>query len=450
MKHLKKSSLILAVILTASLIVVSCNKDQDLQPAETSPAPAQSMTYSLDKVPLDKYDSNISKSTTVTDIKTLMTNPDDADDEKINNYLYEISIATRDLIKDPAFNQAIISLAQNSETQSANLLDLERVAPIYYNAINSKLSSKNLSLTTIANDLTHAPIAPNMTYSETAETEHYVPAIFIPNLDRLNSQLQPIISPNIEVDSRSDERIEDNIIAWFYPSATSSAVTEIMLSEATSLSTTNPLFLLDNAVTTLKTKENKKFTPLITKGDPVSPKSTNGTLSFSSYEHSIESQAYRYEPWNSGKSEFAINAYRIEPNGTTHWIYNNTSDNSKVINEIKKNDIGSIRFKWSYHAANWQPWSNPWTPDVTQYGVNMVYWNTYERDWNRSPKGLGTCSANGSTIHLAGRRKYTSEWYAWIPETANVHYTRFEWIYDNWAHWNNSYKSQFRLWRVHI
>lgn len=173
-------------------------------------------------------------------------------------------------------------------------------------------------------------------------------------------------------------------------------------------------------------------------------------LSFSSYEHSIESQAYRYESWLSGKSEFAINAYRIDPNGDVHWIYNDVSPASKVINDIKKNEIGSLQYKWSHHAANWQPWSNPWTPNIEQNGVNMVFWNTYERDWNRSVKPLGTCSANGTTIYLKGRMQYTSEWYAWIPSTTTVHYTRFHWIYDNWAHWNNSWKSKFRIWRVHI
>ena len=379
-----------------------------------------------------------------------MSNPDDADDEKINNYLYEISLATRDLVKDRVFNQTIIGLAQSSETQSANLLELETVAPAYFNAINAKLGLKNLSLESISNDLTHAPLHPNMDFMETAEVEYYVPAIFIPNLDNLNSNLQPIISPNIGVDIRWDKSIEDNIITWFYLTDTSSFVTEILLSEATSLNTTNPLFLLDNAVTTLRTPENKMFTPLNVKGHPEDPKGTQGMLSFSSYEHSIESQAYRYESWLSGKSEFAINAYRIDPNGDVHWIYNDVSPASKVINDIKKNEIGSLQYKWSHHAANWQPWSNPWTPNIEQNGVNMVFWNTYERDWNRSVKPLGTCSANGTTIYLKGRMQYTSEWYAWIPSTTTVHYTRFHWIYDNWAHWNNSWKSKFRIWRVHI
>lgn len=53
-------------------------------------------------------------------------------------------------------------------------------------------------------------------------------------------------------------------------------------------------------------------------------------------------------------------------------------------------------------------------------------------------------------FNLKPIQKYTSEWYAWIPSTAQIHYTRFHWIYDNWAHWNNSWKSDYRIWRVHI
>ena len=203
---------------------------------------------------------------------------------------------------------------------------------------------------------------------------------------------------------------------------------------------------MDNAVTTLKIeiKENAEFQ--MEEGRPSKGPQPKASLSFSSYEHSIKSNAYRYEPWTSGKSEFAVNAYRIDPNGTVHWIYDPSG--TKVISKIKKNQIGSMRYVWSHHASNWQPWSNPWTPNVTQYGVNMVYWNTFERDWNRSPKELGTCSANGTTIYLSGKRKYTSEWYSWIPETAHIHYTRFQWVYSDWAHWNNSWKADFRLWRV--
>ena len=445
MNKLIYSGLFLAL---AGITIVGCQKEK----LETSQSPTSSLSkkveYRLDNIPNLKNEQ---------DIQILLTNPEDKDDEKINNHLYNLSIAVRELIKDKAFNEAIIDLAKKSPTQSANLLDLKTTAPQFYDKINQNLaelrnndfnSSGDYSIESIANNLTHAPVAPNSDYPETAEIEKYVPAIFIPNLEQINSSLQPIISPNIEVNSAKDESIDDYIVSWYY--TPSGELNEIILGEETSLNTSNPLFLIDNAVTTLETEENKDFVSWNSEPNSSSAKtsSTKSTLSFSSYEHSIESNSYRYEPWTSGKSEFAVNAYRIEPNGTVHWIYN--GNGTKVISDIKKNQIGSIRNIWSHHASDWKPWSNPWTPNVTQYGVNMVFWNTFERDWNHSPKPLGTCSANGTTIHLAGRRKYDSEWYAWIPNTANIHYTKFQWIYDNWAHWNNSWKSKFRLWRVHI
>ncbi len=78
----------------------------------------------------------------------------------------------------------------------------------------------------------------------------------------------------------------------------------------------------------------------------------------------------------------------------------------------------------------------------------MVFWNTYERDWNRSPKLLGKATACGSTIYLKGNRKYDSEWYAWMPGTIQIHYTKFQWIYDNWQHMSSSWKSKLNLRRV--
>lgn len=410
----------------------------------------KSITYTLDKIPIESVKSN--NKSAETDIRTLMKNPDDLDDEKINNYLHQLSLATRELVKDRNFNEVIIEMAENSETNTANLLDLETIAPNYFNEINRMLG-ENISLQEIANDLTHEPIAPNEKYPITAVTEHYVPAIFVPNIDIVNSTLQPIISPNIEVDSREDESIEDNIIAWFYSAPNESSVTEIMLSEETVEQTTNPIFLLDNAVTTLATEQNFDFTPYNAEREDADARSTSGTRSFSSYEHSIESSSYRYESWYSGKSEFTVTAIRIDPNGTNHLIYqknNGTYKDWQLISKIKKNQIGTVRYNWRHHASDWQPWSNPWTPNEIQTGVNMVFWNTFERDWNRSKKALGSCTANNTTIELGGNMKYNSNWYTWIPSTAQIHYTRFQWIDANWAHWNNSWKAKFRLWKVYI
>lgn len=303
-------------------------------------------------------------------------------------------------------------------------------------------------LSQLQKKLTYRPVAPHPDYPETAEIEEYVPAIFIPNLTQLNPLLQPVISPNIEVSSLEDESIDDNIVSWYY--SESGELNEIILSEETSLLTSNPLFLLDNAVTTLETKDvDEDFTPLNLDRDSSNVNNSNQktSLSFASYEHSIESNSYRYEPWTSGKSEFAVNAYRLDPSGNVHWIYDPSG--TKVISEIKKSEIGTIRYVWSHHADNWTPWADPvpWVNYIEDN--NMVFWNTFERDWNRSDKPLGACDYNkGSTVYLTGRRKYSSEWYAWMPHTAEKHYTRFSWIYNDWAHWNNSWKSKFRLWRI--
>ncbi len=455
MFKLKNKLIITAMVMFGIATFVSCKKDTivpQVKNETVSVDKKSSITdirYELDKIPLLDFKQ---------DINLLLINPEDKDDEKINNYLYKLSLATRELIKDPQFNQVIIELATKSETQTANLLKLKDVAPKYYDIINQNLSKNGLSLQEIADNLTHKPVAPNPKYPETAEIEKYVPAIFIPNLDKIDASLQPIISPNLEVDCRKGESIEDNIVCWYY--SKQGILEELILSEETSLLTSNPLFLLDNAVTTLKTEQ--KNTPfMMHEPKPLSNeelsnlnKSANGnTRSYSSYENDIKSSDYKYESWLGGKSEFAVTAYRIDPNGQTHLIYkknNGIYTSWQLINKISSSDIGSIQYNWRYHASDWQPYSNPWTPTVTQYGVNMVYWNTFERDWNKSSKGLGTCSADDTTIYLAGRRKYTSEWYSWIPSTTHLHYTRFDWINSNWAHWNNSWKAWFRLWKVYI
>ena len=102
-------------------------------------------------------------------------------------------------------------------------------------------------------------------------------------------------------------------------------IKEIMLSEETSLITTNPIFLLDNAVTTLRIKnnENAELTEPdfseIPSSDEI-PENMKLATSFSSYEHSIESQDYRYESGWGNKSEFVIVAARIDESGNVHQV----------------------------------------------------------------------------------------------------------------------------------
>ena len=467
----KKSVLILGI---TSLFAVSCEKEASDDISFVPPANDQkSIVYRLDNIPLDRVAKSSMKSDKaagdnyIYDYALLSTNPDDADDEAINGLLFSLTEAVKELIKDPSFNNTIINMARTSETSTANLLDLRTVAPHFYDRINLNLQSDGLTIQGIADALVHHPLAPNPDFPETADLEHYVPAIFVPNAHTLDIGLQPLLSPNLDVDASDDESLEDNIIAWYYTDPAAPDITEFLIDEHTANGTTNPLFFVDNAVTTLDVPQNPN--PVLYHGCDtcIYTDSTSGrnrtkakgqepmnyvssTKSFSSYEHRIKGGSYKYESWTGGKSEFAITAYRIEPNGTHHWIYSGSGH--KVINKIKRShsDNWTWQYKWSHHAANWTPYYNSWNFPTYQSGVNYVFWNTYERDWNRSDKSLGTVSANGTTLYITGRRKYTSEWYAWIPSTLQVHNTQFVWIDYYWAHWNNSWKSDFRLWKVFI
>lgn len=412
------------LLLTLALLFLpACEQIEELLPEDTI---EQVKDYQLDQIPLVPNTQ---------DVTQLLLNPEDADDEKINQHLYELSLVTRELIKDAGFNKAIIKLANASTTQTASLLDLETEAPAYYATIDAALRVKGLSLKELAKDLTHRPLNPNPDFPETAQVEQYFPAIFIPNLAQIDPDKQPLISPNIEVDSRNDESLEDNIVAWFYTEA--GELQEIMLSEETATQTSNPLFLLDNAAVytgkpmshavQMEERVDEEGNVYDTRGQKV-------PMAFHSNEFSIE-HGYRYESGWGNKSEFCIVAYRIDPSGTVHWIYSGSG--WKKIAEVKPSQIGQLLGKWTLHAPNWEP-----------YSTNYVFWNTFERDWNRSLKDLGDPSANGLQIYLAGNMKYSGDWYAWIPSTVQIHNTKFNWVYNNWAHWFSSWKSQFRIWRV--
>ena len=430
--------IILAGLAAATLW--SCQQEQ-LEPVKTPSTPNITATVNHARFPKNTQD-----------IEALLANPEDQEDEKINRYLYELGLATRALIRNPEFNQTIINLAKKSETQSANLLDLRTVAPTFYQFIDTQLKIKGLSLAEIAENLTYQPTSEHSGI-DAAQAEKYIPAIFIPNLERASANVAPIISPNIEANADEDARLEDHIVAWRYNEG--GTIEEVLVNEEMALNTTTPLYLIDNAVESLKVKADPNAQVVATKPDPVAEPSGQRShhhhhgLSFSSYEHSIRSQSYRYERF--GKSDFTVTAVRIDPSGQPHLIYqagNGTFRTYQSISEIHRNDIGPLRYAWRHHASDWQPWSNPWTPNAIQTGVNMVYWNTFERDWNHSLKPLGSGNANNATIYLSGNMKYNHEWYTWIPNSVQVHYTRFRWIYDNYAHWNDSWKARFRLWRV--
>jgi len=423
MKNIKCLSLIGIII----FLLGSCQKEISFETVETikqTLKQGQIINYQLDNIPVVENNQVL---------ENLLKNEDDPEDEKINNILFEISIAARELIKDAKFNKIIIDMAKESPNQTANLLELENKFPYFFGVINNKLAKKGMSLSLLSSKLTYKMVDLKGEIAE--EVEKYYPAIFIPNLSIADVSKQPIISPNIVVDCRNDESIEDNIIAWYYTKE--GDFKEIILSEETSLKTTNPLFLLDNASPNVKKNEVEILPPV-----KKLTKSAQTTTTFSSYDYGIKS-GYGYESWLGGKSEFSVVAYRIEPNGTIDWIYSGSG--WKEIAKVATSDIGTELYKWSHHEDNWEPWA---TENPIPYTCNYVFWNTFERDWSRSLKSLGSVTINGVTIYLAGNMEYDHEWYTWTPSTLPVHYTRFDWLYYEWSHDYDTYKSWFSLYRV--
>lgn len=414
---MKKFSKIIAFS-AISILMLSCNKEKVETVNEN--VSTRNIDYTLDQIPFLENEQ---------DINRLMLNPNDKDEEKLNNYLYEIGLATKDLIKNKEFNQTIIGMAKNSDNQTAYLLDLKTEAPIFFNIINENLAKNNLSLERIAEDMTHAPLTGNREYPVTMEIEKYVPAIFIPNLNAIDNNKQPLLSPNIEADCSQDSDIEDFIITWYFDESGNQH--EIILGEETSLKTTNPLFLVDHA-------SSKGYLPPIQLDDIDRPtganqdRGFNDIVEFRTKQIGVKS-GYGYETGGSNKSEYALVATYNSSGYPSNFVFSSNDDNSVT---YKKFLPGTHNVNL-YFSPNYVP----------TYGLSgfKVFWNTFERDWNRSPKSLGYAlnvlgePGTNDDTYLSGRRRYDGDWYAWVPNTLPSHELPIGWYqweteinFDNW------------------
>ena len=192
--------------------------------------------YTLDNIPLI-YNKQ--------DVDELMKDKEDADAEKLNRFLYEIGLATRDLTNDPSFNKLMVEMAKDINTGTVYLLDLKTKAPKYYDHINQVLSKKNLSLEYIADNMTHKPLTGNPEFPETMEIEKYEPTIEVLNYEQANVNIQPVLSPNLECQLFED-KYQDHIVAWVHQEK--GGFEEIILGEETVINTTNPVFTVNHSI----------------------------------------------------------------------------------------------------------------------------------------------------------------------------------------------------------
>ncbi|MBA3900449.1 MAG: hypothetical protein H0X62_09615 [Bacteroidetes bacterium] len=267
---------------------------------------------------------------------------------------------------------------------------------------------------------------------------NYIPVIYIPNIEVASTFSLPLVSPGVEIEDVeiNGEMIDDDLFSWQVVEC-GGLVSQIRLGESEAMAIQNPLFVIsldDNDSMGLSNIETT-----VSEGDEVPMMSLMSTTSFSSNEYKIN---HRYD--KSNNSEFTITGKRRTPpdsQGFTVWVNIFTSgiynDPYKVLASVHKNQVGTQLYKWMHFANNWLP-----------YSTNLVYFNTYERDWFASPKKLGAHTPNNA-LWMEGQMTFADEWYM-FDANSNFANNRvnFQSIFDTWANWYTNTKGNFTIWRV--
>ena len=345
------------------------------------------MHYLLDLPPKKEFPADI--------MESINLSKDDGE-IKLDLLLFYAADALKEAIKDPEFNQRVIQEARNSPNQTANLIKVTKDLPAVSSMVQENLQrikseiegrifTEINSLSDIDANLVHAHSSNNI-------NRKYELSLFIPNLESLDPLKQPIISPNISVNEEKNPELEDHIIAWYYKK--DGTLTQITIGEEEAMHSTNPIFILDNAALENFPSEKQVFKEPDTRN-------ARSITSFHTHEYLIGSS---FEA--SGDSELHVTAVAIDPQGNATLVlrpgnqFTGTFILDKEIDKVPPSGIGQERTRWSqlFNLIDYQ----------SDYAV---FWNVFERDWNRSPKWIGSGSAYGNTIHLEGRRKYWDDVY---------------------------------------
>jgi len=225
--------------------------------------------------------------------------------------------------------------------------------------------------------------------------DYYIPVICIPNLEYIDENIVPIVSPGIEI-----EDVNDNFIWAYYMN---NKCNTIKLNEKDAIESKCPLFVVSfNSPQDLKyiknDVENLSFLEENISESKVVVKSLKAV------KLKIND---RYE--DSGKSQVCIKMIAYSPNGTlTNVIF----PDYKTIAKIDKDDIGDLVDIEDVLLFN--SYSN-WT------GEEEYFFNLYERDWYASKKLIlyGYSFYAGSYIYLYGRMNNSWNWYLYSPSSTN-------------------------------
>jgi hypothetical protein len=312
------------------------------------------------------------------DVMDYISNPDDMEDQKIQNNLYNIGLIARDLFKSALYNQEIIDEALKHDNfcmkyslflSTAQALNAEHLQ--IFGALQSQISGMDFSRNIV-------------TPEGQSISQYYVPAIFVINAETADPSLPPIVSSGIYVNPEYPEtnEFDEYIVAWIFDDA-SNEWNEILINEDVTLTTRHPVFIMDNADEDLSDMPRTSYANQGTSG-----KTSSNKRVFAMNDYKIN---YRYERW--GHSELAVSCLLIDENGAIHKTL--VKNNGVTITEETKATV----FKSSIGNMHWNQWRGiteiQFLPvDLVPFGQNYFFWNTFERDYAKSPKPLGKGTGN--------------------------------------------------------
>ena len=363
---------------------------------------------------------------------------EDPDEQRLDRQLYEIGLIARNLFKDNRLNHYIMENAGQWENDCIDLRTFREWPLVQTGEYNPETLDELERVLSVTN-LTYISKNPEVY----GTVEHYIPAIFVANLENADPNKTPIISAGVYVNEEFSgmEEFDDYIVVWYFDMEKKEFI-EGLMNEEMALRTTHPLFIVDNASEEM-TKRHKSTNRLEGATQifypPCSEESVKPAMrriSLSSNEYQIN---HRYE--TSGKSEFCVASSHINEHGVSHWII--SPNLWYMVDKVKKEDIGKPLSKWT---TFWYP-VDVYSMDLVPFDCNYLFWNTFERDWAKSPKDLGKATENNCTIYLGGNMKSESDWYAYKPDFVKHYPLNLSFIFwqgsDHYAN-NNGY---IDIWR---
>lgn len=350
---------LLSLFALTLLVLIGCGKESIHTSDDQATTIEGFLTYSLNKNDLQK-------------------NELDAEDASNNEKLIDIAEKFKQVVADKTLAKAILDMANENDRGYVSLTTLIKTYPsiaAHYDANQSYL----------------------MPYQGTMHEA----VINIPNIKIADASANPLVSPGLEVEDNPSKGMNDFIFSWMMDNDQN--FVEIALGEKQAMEMNNPFFVVtphpigDNRVSSI--------TPVMI------PQATDNETNARSTPYHFDQLRVNHRYEKSGKSEIWIQNYRIDENGTHHWLPNSGgADGKRQLAELSKNDIGVTQ---NVNIGFLDP--NGSQQNVTPASSNAAFFAVWERDWYSSSKDLGKMCYNSTSLFFGGKRKYSSEWYSYDP-----------------------------------